>query len=350
MRISAEEFGVLPNGDKVTLYTLENNNGMRVEVLNYGGIIRSIQVPDRNGEPGDVVLGYSELTPYLKNPGYFGAAVGRNANRIAGPELKIFDQQYKLECNDGPNSLHSGSGGISFRLFSSEVHTFNNLPVLLLHMVQPDLSDGFPGNLELNVIYALTDDNALMIDYRGVSDKSTVINPTNHSYFNLAGHDSGTMYGHELELAAHFYTPSGPDCMPTGEILNVAGTPLDFTTPKAIGKDISSSYPQLHQFGGYDHNFVLDGTDYRKVATAYEPVSGRVMDVFTDLPGVQLYTANAIKGEIAGKDGAIYRKHQAFCLETQFFPNAVNFPWFPTPIFLDGEEYSSTTTYQFSIK
>jgi len=264
--------------------------------------------------------------------------------------MAIFDRDYTLPANDGAHNLHSGPDGLSFRLFGSEAHTLNNLPVLQLSCCVEDLSDGFPGNLSVNLIYAITDDNALMIDYRAVSDKDTVINMTNHSCFNLAGHDSGAIYGHILELGARFFTPTGPDLIPTGEILQVAGTPMDFTTPKALGKDIGSSYPQVQPLGGYDHNYVLDGADYRKIATVREPGCGRVLEVFTDLPGVQLYTANAFDGERVCKGGARYAKHQGFCLETQIFPNAVNIPWFPSPVFAAGEEYAATTTYQFSVE
>lgn len=347
MRISVEPYGILPNGEEVLLYNLENNNGMRVCVLNYGGIVHCLEVPDRRGEIADVVLGHADLGDYLCNDGYLGVVVGRNSNRIADGAFQLGETAYTLEQNSGGNNLHSGSGGLSFRLFSSEAHTFNNLPVLLLHCKLPHLDDGFPGNLDIHIIYALTDDNALMIDYRVVSDADTIINLTNHSYFNLAGHDSGTIYGHVLELDAGFYTPSGATGIPTGEILQVTGTPLDFTHPKPIGEDIGSSYPQLRQYGGYDHNYVLNGGNYRNIATVTEPASGRVMKVFTDLPGVQFYTANSLN--TSGKNGAAYTKHHGFCLETQFFPNAVNLPWFPSPVFSAGEEFASTTTYQFSV-
>jgi len=350
MRISVEPFGATPDGGEVLLYTFENSKGMKVELLNFGGVIRSIQVPDKKGNLSDVVLGHETLEGYFENPGYLGAVVGRNCNRVAGAEAAIFGKSYPLEANNGNHNLHSGSGSLCYRLFSSEVHTFNNLPVLLLNYKLADLADGFPGELSVNIIYALTEDNALMIDYRAVSDKDTVINLTNHSYFNLAGHDSGTIYGHILEMNAPFYTPTGSDSIPTGEVLQVAGTPLDFTTPKPIGRDIGSSYPQLHQVGGYDHNFVLAGSDYRKIATVSEPVSGRVMEVYTDLPGVQFYTGNAIDTSHIYKNGVSYAKHQGFCLETQIFPNAVNVPWFPSPIFSAGEQYASTTTFQFSVK
>ena len=350
MRISAEKYGTLPDGADVFCYTLEND-GIKVEILNYGGIIKSLYVPDKDGKMADVVLGQPNLERYIQNSEYFGALVGRNSNRISNSRLKIFDEEVLLEANDGSHNLHSGPSGLSHRLMSAEVHTFNNLPALLLSHTVDDGSDGFPGNLIVTVAYAITEDHALMIDYRAVCDKDTVINLTNHSYFNLAGHDSGNIYGHILELEAPFYAPGNAECLPTGEIISVKDTPFDFcSAPKAIGKDIHSALTQLRQYEGYDHNFVLKGCGYRKIATVTEPQSGRVMTVLTDMPGVQLYTANSISGETPYKDGVKYPKHGGFCLETQFFPNAPNIPHFPSPLFESGEEYTSTTTYQFSVK
>lgn len=311
MKISAELFGTLPDGREVFSYVLENNE-IKVEILNYGGVIRSLVVPDRAGNPADVVLGFDTLEYYLDNKPHLGVAVGRNSNRISGARLQISGETLALEANDNGNNLHSGANGLAHRLFSSEVHTFNNLPALLLSHTIEDGGDGFPGSLIVTIAYALTEDNALMIDYRAVSDKDTVINLTNHSYFNLAGHDSGNIYGHSLELGARFFTPNRPDCVPTGEILSVTGTPFDFTAAKALGKDIHSAHSQIHSFGGYDHNFVLDGAGYRKIAAVTEPASGRVMTVLTDLPGVQLYTGNGLEAE-GGKNGAKYTSHFFNC-------------------------------------
>lgn len=350
MKISAERYGMLPDGSEVYCYSLENND-MKVEILNYGGIVKSLYVPDRNGRMSDVVLGHADFEQYLENKGHLGCAVGRNVNRISNAACTILGDKVELEANLGPHNLHSSENGLHTRLFTSEVHTFHNLPALLLSHTIEDGTDGFPGNLIVTIAYALTEDNALMIDYRAVSDKNTVINLTNHSYFNLAGHDGGNIYGHLLELDAPFYTPSSHEGIPTGEVISVKDTPFDFrAAPKAIGKDIHSALTQIQQFEGYDHNYVLNGTGYRKVATATEPESGRVMTVFTDLPGIQLYTANHMNGEKPFKEGVKYPKHGGFCLETQFFPNAVNTPWFPSPVFAAGEEYTSTTAYQFSVQ
>lgn len=348
MKITTEPYGIMPDGGQAYLYTLENNNHMRVCITNLGGAVTGLFVPDQNGKLADVVLGHKSFEDYLKNPGYLGALVGRNSNRIAEAAFSIGDQRYQLEKNDGENNLHSGSHGLSFRLFTGETRTVANAPVLLLSLTMEDMSDGFPGDLAVNIAYALTDDNALMIDYRAVCDQDTMINLTNHSYFNLAGHNSGNIHGHLLQMDAPYYTPNTAACIPSGEILSVAGTPFDFRKAKPIGQDIASAHEQTAMFGGYDHNFVLDGGgDYRKVITVTEPESGRVMDVYTDLPGVQLYTSNMLDENGNYKDGAKYGKHQAFCLETQLFPNAVNMPWLASPIYRAGEEYVTTTTYQF---
>ncbi|MDR2908679.1 MAG: galactose mutarotase [Oscillospiraceae bacterium] len=350
MRISSEPFGLLADGREVVCYTLENG-GLKAEILNYGGIVRSLSVPDRAGRMADVVLGQPSLERCEANPECLGAIIGRNANRISGARCQIDDDVVELEANNGANNLHSGANGLHHRLFSAEVHTFSNLPALILSHTVEDGSDGFPGNLIVTVAYALTEDNALMIDYRAVCDKDTVVNLTNHSYFNLAGHDGGNIYGHILELDAPFYTPNTAELIPTGEIISVKDTPFDFySSPKPVGKDIHSALTQLRHCGGYDHNFVLSGTGYRKIASVTEPESGRVMTVFTDLPGVQLYTSNAFDGEKSYKDGVKYQKHGGLCLETQFFPNAPNIHHFPSPFFIAGEEYTSTTTFQFSVK
>lgn len=348
MKIFAKPFGTLPDGKQAMLYTMENNNGMCVDISNFGGIIYRLIVPDSHGQPGDVVLGHPAFSDYLRNPGYFGTLVGRNANRIAGAVVEISGKRYELERNDGPNNLHSGTDSLAFRMMSAEARTAGNQPILLLSTTIEDLGDGFPGNVTITVAYMLTDDNALIIDYRAVSDKDTVINPTNHSYFNLAGHGSGNIHGHLLQLEASFYTPNNEQCMPTGEIRGVQGSPFDFRQPKAIGKDIQADCEQVRMFGGYDHNIVLQGQGYRKVGAVTDPVSGRVMEFSTNLPAVQLYTGNGIAQGCPGKDGAVYGKHSGLCLETQFFPNAVNMPWLLSPVFRAGEEYVTTTGYRFS--
>lgn len=349
MKITVEQFGTMPDGKEALLYVLENDNKMRVEITNLGGVVRSIFVPDKDGKLADVVLGHASFADYLRNPPYLGALVGRNSNRIAGAKLEIGDKTYEVDKNDGENNLHGGKNGLTFQLLSGEVRTFNNMPALVLSHTVEDMSDGFPGNLTVTVAYALTNDNALMIDYRAVSDADTIINLTNHSYFNLGGHDSGTIHDHVLQMDASFYSPNTPDGIPDGETLRVEGTPFDFRAGKAIGEEIGSDYGQVKLFGGYDHNFLLNGSGYRKIATVTHPGSGRVMNVFSDLPCVQLYTSNML-AEGSYKDGAHYAIHQALCLETQVIPNAAQMPWVASPIYRAGEEYTTTTTYQFSVK
>lgn len=348
MKITVQNYGSLPDGRQALMYILENNNNMRVHITNFGGVITNMFVPDNKGNLADVLLGHNSFEAYIENSGYQGALVGRNCNRIKNAEFTIGEKKYTLEKNDGENNLHGGKNGLSRRLFSGEVRTLGNLPALLLSCTLEDMSDDFPGNLIVNVAYALTNDNALMIDYRAVCDADTVINLTNHAYFNLAGHDSGNILNHSLQINADYYMPNSPDCTPNGEILSVDGTPFDFRNAKPIGKDIDSEHEQIKTFGGYDNNFVLGGGyDYRKVATVTEPVSGRRMTVYTDLPGMQLYTSNMLDTSLTYKDGVKYQKHQGFCLETQLFPNAVNMPWLASPIYHAGEEFITTTTYQF---
>ena len=348
MQISVKPFGTLADGKQAMLYTLENAGGMRVEITNFGGNIIRLLVPDKNGKQGDVVLAHPNFSGYIKNPGFFCALVGRNSNLIGGAAVDIAGKTYALDKNDGENNLHGGLDGLSYRLMSAEARVVGNQPVLLLTHTMADMSDGFPGNVTITVAYALTADNALMIDYRGVSDQDTVINLTNHSYFNLAGHDSGNIYGHSLQLDAPFYSPGDTACMPTGELKSVAGSPFDYRTAKRIGDGIQSDCEQIKQYGGYDHNYALQGQGYRKVGTVTEPTSGRVMEVATNLPAIQFYSGNGIAKDCPGKDGAVYQPHSGLCLETQFFPNAVQFPWLMSPIFRAGEEYVTTTSYRFS--
>lgn len=348
MKITMEPYGVTPNGKQAMLYILENENGMRAEITNFGGNIIRLLAPDREGKQEDVVLAHPAFQDYLANPNYFGALVGRNANRIAGAKVEISGSTYRLESNDGANNLHSGSGSLAFRLMNAEARLVGGQPLLLLTHTIEDQSDGFPGNLAITVAYALTGDNTLMIDYRAVSDKDTVINITNHSYFNLAGHKSGPVYDHQLQLSAAFFTPGNGECLPTGEIRPVQGSVFDFSRPRKLGDGIHSDEPQITQYGGYDHNYVLQGQGYRKFATVREPVCGRMMEVFTNLPAVQLYSGNNIADGCPGKDGAVYAKHHGFCLETQFVPNAAQMPWLMSPVFRAGEEYVTTTGYRFS--
>ncbi len=347
MNIGTTSFGVTPAGEEITLFALDNSNGMRVEILNYGAILHALTVPDRKGQPADVLLGQADLEHYLANPGKLGAMVGRNANRLTGGQVRLGGKLIQMPKNDGDNNLHSGPNGLAGRAFKAEAATVGGQPALRLEYTMPHLSDGLPGDLHLTVTYTVTRDNALRLDYEAISNMETVINPTNHAYFNLAGHTGGTVLDQVLQIDAGFYTPTRPDKIPTGEILSVAGTPYDFTTPKPIGRDIAADYPHLRLFSGYDLNFVLAGRGFRRVATLVEEKSGRSMEVLTDLPGLQFFTANTLPPALPRKNGASYHPYQGACFETQHIPNAANVAHFPTSIYKAGEKYASTTVYRF---
>jgi aldose 1-epimerase len=338
-------FGKLPDGSAVHLYTMRNAHGMVVKVTNYGLIITEILVPDKTGKVGDVVLGFDNFDRYLKGHPFFGAIAGRYANRIANAKFTLDGKEYKLAANNGKNHLHGGKVGFDKKLWTAKVLEGGENGVEFTY-TSKDGEEGYPGNLTLTVRYTLTDDNTLTIDYSATTDKKTVINVTNHSYFNLAG--SGTILDHDLEIEADQYTPVDSELIPTGEIATVKGTPLDFTTPHKIGERIEQT-----GLGGYDHNFVLRGgitAKPRLAARAHDPKSGRVMEVFTTEPGVQLYTAIGLDGSIVGVGGVHYPKSGAFCLETQHFPDSPNKPNFPSVVLEPGKKFHSTTAFKFSTK
>ena len=348
MKIQSRPYGTLPDGKTADIYTMENSKGVSLSVITWGGCITNLLVPDRKGDLADVVLAHDSIDGFYENPGSFAAMIGRNSNRIRNSRIEISGNEYLMTANMSGHNCHCGSLGLKNRLFDAEVRSLNGHLVLLLSHTIPDLGDELPGALSVSIAIALSEDNAVMIDYRAVSDKDTIINLTNHSYFNLAGHANGTVLDHLLELDAGFYTPNGADCIPTGEILRVDGTPFDFRTAKPVGKDIAGDHPQIRLFGGYDHNFMLNGSNYRKISTLTDPKSGRVMTTFTDLPCVQLFTGNGLPASAPAKDGADYQKYSGLCLETQTCPNAVEMPWLASPVYLAGQEYISTTTYQFA--
>lgn len=348
MGIKESVFGTLDSGAKAMLYTLENN-GLSAQISNYGGVIYRLYAPDRDGRQADVVLGYPDFAGYTKSGPYLGALVGRNANRIANARLMIAGKECVLEQNEGTCNLHSGSGSLTWRLMEAEAVARDGAPALALTAVMQDGSDGFPGDLKVKVVYALTSD-ALEIEYHAVSDKDTVINLTNHSYFNLAGHSAGSIRGHVLQLSAPFFAPGDDKCLPTGEVKSVAGSPFDFQSPKAIGDGMDEKCEQLALYGGYDHNFVLAGAGYREVGKALEPKSGRTMRVFTTSPCVQFYSANMLADGTAGKDGAVYGTHTGFCLETQHFPNSPNLPYLRSSIYRAGETFIEKTAYVFGVE
>lgn len=348
MNVGISLYGNLPDGKAVYKYTMENNNGMKVSAINIGGAITNIFVPDKNGNLADIALAHDSLDWYIKNPGSLGILVGRNSNRIKNATIDIFGKTYKLNANKGDNHLHGGFKGMQTRYFDVKSEISNDSAKLIFAMLIPDMDDDFPGNLNVNISYTLTDDNALVIDYNAVCDNDTIINMTNHSYFNLAGHDSGSVLDHVLEMNAEFFTATTESGIPSGEVLSVKGTPFDFCKEKAIGQDINSEHEQVRLVNGYDHNFMLNGSGYRKIATLTDPKSGRVMTTYTDLPCVQLYTANNFPIAATAKDNADYKIYQGVCLETQTCPNAAQMPWLKSPIYAANTEYKTTTVYKFT--
>jgi aldose 1-epimerase len=342
--VKISSFGQLSDGTPVDLFTLENQHGLVAKVTNYGTIITELHVPDRSGKLADVVLGFDRLEGYLKGHPYFGATVGRVANRIAKGRFTLDGKVYELAVNNGPNHLHGGIKGFDKAVWKAEI--LEGAAVKFSH-TSADGEEGYPGKLDVTVAMTLTDANDLRIDYFATTDKPTPINLTNHSYFNLAG--AGDVLAHELMIAAGHFTPPDSNSIPTGQIRTVKGTPFDFTRVTPIGA-------RFAQIGndpiGYDHNYVLDngGKELALAATVYEPASGRVMEVHTTEPGVQLYTANYLDGTLTGKRGVVYQRHAAFCLETQHFPDSVNQVRFPSTILRPGQTYQQTTTHKFSVK
>lgn len=324
---------------------IANSKGMRAEVCTLGATLVSLFFKDKNGVEKDLVLGYDNPADYLNHTTYFGATVGRNGNRIKNGKFTLNGTEYLLEKNDGENNLHSGSKGLCYKEWEVEKETENSVT---LSSVSKDLEQGFPGTMTAKVTCAIGEDNALSIDYEAVSDKDTVANFTNHSYFNLGGHDSGTMVNQKLKLYSSKFTPVDGTLIPTGELRDVKGTPMDFTEFKAIGKEIDAEDEQLKFGGGYDHNFIVDGKGYRLMAEAVSEDTGIHMKAYTDAPAVQFYAGNFIKKQV-GKGGCAYDDRHGFCLESQYCPDAVNNPAFESPILKAGETYRTRTVYQFSI-
>ncbi len=337
-------WGMTPDGKTVELYTLKNSKGAEARIMNYGGVLASLKVPDRSGAFGDVVAGLDAFQDYLKPPPYFGAIIGRYGNRIGNARFTLNGVEYKLAKNDGENSLHGGMRGFDKRLWQANALSPESLE---LKYWSADGEEGYPGNLDVTVKYTLTDANELRIDYLAVTDKDTVVNLTNHSYFNLAG--EGDILGHEVMINADRFTPVDKGLIPTGELKDVTGTPFDFRTATAIGKRIEQKDQQLIFAGGYDHNWVLNrkGDGLEAVAKVTDPKSGRVMEVLTTQPGLQFYTGNFLDGTLKGK-GRTYTRRSAFCMETQHFPDSPNKPGFPSTVLKPGSTYQNTTVYRFS--
>lgn len=350
--ISQRSFGVAPGGDTVTLFILTNPHGMEVHVMNYGGIITSIRVPDRTGAFDDVVLGYDSLAGYVRNSPYFGAIVGRYGNRIAKGQFTLDGKTYQLAKNNGPNALHGGLQGFDKVVWHAEPFTHDSSVGIVLTHTSPDGDQGYPGTLQATVTYTLTPANDLTVDYHATTDKATPINLTQHSYFNLAGAGKGDVLGHIVMLNADRFTPVDSTLIPTGVLEPVAGTPLDFRTPTAIGARIAEPDLQLKYAGGYDHNFVLNrtGPGLSLAAHVVEPTTGRVLTISTTEPGVQFYTGNFLDGTITGKAGRTYLRRYGFALETQHFPDSPNHANFPSTILRPGTPYDSHTVFAFGVE
>ena len=327
-----------------TMYTFENKNGMVMEVTDFGAVLYALMVPDKDGNLVDVALSYDSPEAYGKKTSGFGATIGRNGNRIGNAKFTLNGKVYELTPNNNGNNLHSGIDFYQHRMWTVKETTANSI-TLSLH--SPDGDQGFPGNFDVDVTYTLTDDNELKIDYNGMADADTVINMTNHSYFNLNGHASGDILEHELWVDADAFTATDDKLIPTGEIRPVEGSPMDFRVKKLVGRDIDEDYDALNYAGGYDHNWCLNNNgNFQKVIEISSALSGITMEVYTDLPGVQIYAGNFLVAE-PGKLGATYKKRQGICFETQQYPDAINHENFPSPVVKKGEAYKTTTVYKF---
>ncbi len=351
-----QSFGRLPDGRETHLYTLRGSNGFQADIADYGGTIVRLLAPDRAGKLADVTLGFNSVQSYPVDSPYFGALIGRVGNRIADGKFILDGKAYTLATNNSPGGLpchlHGGKTGFDKVIWTAEPTTRDGQPALRLRYTSDDGEEGYPGKLSVEVLYSLTPDNGLRLDYTATTTKPTPVNLTNHAYFNLAGEGRGTILGHELTIRANRYTPVNAGLIPTGKLAPVAGTPFDFTVPHLIGERIEAADEQLRFGGGYDHNFVLNSTDgsLALAATVHEPVSGRILEVLTTEPGLQFYSGNFLDGKLTGKSGGSYLYRDAFCLESQHFPDSINQQSFPSTVLLPGQTYRSTTVYRFGAK
>ena len=344
-------FGTLADGTEVSVYSFTNKNNVTMEVTDFGATWLNMLVPDRDGVVRDVVLGYDTPQDYIANTCYFGAVIGRSGNRIANAAFTINGTEYKLAANENENNLHSGPNGYQVRVWDVKA-VDEEKNSITFGLLSPDGDQGFPGNFQVTVTYTLTEENELILHYEGTADADTVANMTHHAYFNLGGHDSGSVLDQELMICAENYTPvHDPKSIPTGEVAPVAGTPMDFTAAKKIGKDIGAEFQQLQYAGGFDHNYVLsaDKGTRKEMAEAYCEKTGIVMEAYTDCCAMQFYAGNFIT-EMKGKGGAVYNKRHGFCLESQHCPNAINQEGFVSPLLRAGEKYDSVTSYKFSVR
>jgi aldose 1-epimerase len=351
-RVTQAPFGRLPDGTVIDGYTIRNPRGTTMHVMTYGATITALRTADRQGHFDDIVLGFDSVEGYLDDPPYFGAIVGRYANRIAKGRFTLNGHTYQLPINNGPNSLHGGTRGFDKVVWRATPFENDSSAGLVLTHVSPDGDNGYPGRVEVRVTYTLTDSDELIVDYGATTSKATPINLSQHSYFNLSGDGTRDILDHVLELEASHYTPVDSTLIPTGELAPVEGTPFDFRTPTPIGERIEQANQQL-QFGrGYDHNFVLDrsGAPLSHAARVVEPTTGRMLDIYTDQPGVQFYSGNFLDGTIKGKGGKVYRHRYGFCLETQHYPDSPNHPNFPSTILRPGEKFVSRTVFRFGVQ
>jgi aldose 1-epimerase len=351
--VDVQPYGTTAGGEDVDEYTLTNANGMEVKIITYGGTITSIRVPDRDGELENVTLGFDNLADYETKSPYFGNITGRYANRIANATFTLDDTAYTLAANNGPNTLHGGVEGFDNKVWEAEAVEGDGEVGVSLHYLSPDGEEGYPGNLDITVVYTLTDANEIRMDYTATTDASTVVNLTNHAYFNLAGEGNSSIYDHILMIDADRYTPVDATLIPTGELAPVEGTPFDFRLPKAIGPGQRSSDEQIVLGRGYDHNFVLNREDPEDgemmlAAQVYEPESGRVLEVWTTEPGIQFYAGNFLDGTLIGPSGHLYRQSDGFALESQHYPDSPNQPDFPSTVLNPDETYQTTTIYKFA--
>jgi aldose 1-epimerase len=349
--VTVSHYGELADGTPMSLYTLTNRNGMSMKVINYGGIITSIMMPDKNGEPGDIVLGYDSVENYVASSPFFGALIGRYGNRIAKGKFSLDGKTYSLATNNGENHLHGGNKGFDKVVWNIEEATVPQGAAIKLSYQSKDMEEGYPGNLNAEVLYTLTDANELKIDYKATTDKKTIVNLTQHTYFNLAGPDRDIL-SHELVLNADKFLPVDKTLIPTGELKDVANTPFDFRRPTTIGKGIGEKNEQLKFGNGYDHCWILNraADSLSHAATLYDSISGREVMVFTTEPGIQFYSGNFLDGTLTGKDGVVYNFRTGLCLETQHFPDSPNRKEFPSVVLSPGETYKSQTIYRFAVR
>jgi len=350
--ISKSDYGKTPDGISVEQYILKNKKGMKIAILTYGGIITSWTAPNKNGIYQDIVLGYNSLDEYIKSTPYFGAIIGRYGNRIANGKFTLEGIEYTLAQNDGPNNLHGGIKGFDKVVWNAVEVISDTIIGLKLTYHSKDKEEGFPGNLETVVTYTLSEDNTLEVLYEATTDKKTIINLTQHSYFNLSGDFNKTILNHEITIDADTYIPVDEKLIPTGELATVAGTPFDFRKPKTMALEINADNDQLKKGGGYDHCWVLNDQDegMRLNATAYHPETGRLLEVFSNEPGIQLYSGNFLDGTLPSKNGGTYAYRSGFCFETQHYPDSPNQNNFPSVVLNPGEKYSSKTSFKFSVK